>query len=287
MDLRNRLFPYPIIGEGFDDYKKSTFTSNIKVDTYGNKIRVTAEFNLNNESILKLIQEDSLIYAVHVECSETSFRNVYLSKKDSIDIEIEDSKISGKVEIAVLLVCNKDIYNYTNYDFNEDYEGVFFTFERGNIIGIGGEAKVNIDKNKEELGKLPSIVSIIMKKGNEKNFNIDCTGEKIKILLNEEDYNKYKKISNVKKFQGIFHSMIVMPALIYVFDSMKGDIESYEDYRWFLSIKKSLLRYKIELNEETLNNKSSVELAQMILDMPLNRAFNTLATDEDEEGEEE
>ena len=287
MDLRNRLFPYPIIGEGFDDYKKSTFTSNIKVDTYGNKIRVTAEFNLNNESILKLIQEDSLIYAVHVECSETSFRNVYLSKKDSIDIEIEDSKISGKVEIAVLLVCNKDIYNYTNYDFNEDYEGVFFTFERGNIIGIGGEAKVNIDKNKEELGKLPSIVSIIMKKGNEKNFNIDCTCEKIKILLNEEDYNKYKKISNVKKFQVIFHSMIVMPALIYVFDSMKGDIESYEDYRWFLSIKKSLLRYKIELNEETLNNKSSVELAQMILDMPLNRAFNTLATDEDEEGEEE
>lgn len=287
MDLRNRLFPYPIIGEGFDDYKISTFTSNIIIDTYGNKIRVTADFNLNNDYILNLIKNDYLIYAIHIECSETSFRNVYLSKVDSITVEIEDSKISGKVEIASLLVCNKNIYNYTNYDFNEDYEGVFFTFEKGNIIGIGGEVKANIDKTKEELGKLPSIISIIMKKSSEKYFNINCDGDKIKIILNEEDYEKYRNISNVGKFQGIFHSMIAMPALIYVFDLMKDGIEDYENYRWFRSLRKSLERYKIVLNEETLSSNDSVKLAQMILDMPLNRAFNALVTDEYEEGEEE
>lgn len=286
MDLRNRLFPYPVIGEGFDDYKKSTFISDVKVDTYGNKIRVTANFTLDNEAICQFMQNDYFVYAIHIECPETSFRNVYMTREERIDIEVDESKISGKIEIASLLICNKDIYNYTNYDLNDDYEGAFFTFEKGNIIGIGGQVKANIDKEKEELGKLPSIISIIMKKGNEKNFSIDCNGDKIKILLNEKDYQNYKKISTVKRYQGIFHSMIAMPALIYVFDIMRGHIEDFEDYRWFRGLSKSLVRYKINLNEESLE-KESVELAQMVLDMPLNRALENLSIDECEEGEEE
>ena len=125
-----------------------------------------------------------------------------------------------------------------------------------------------------------------MKKGKEKNFSIDCNGDKIKILLNEEDYKNYKKISNVRKYQGIFHSMIAMPALIFVFECLKENIEEFEDYRWFISLSKSLARYKIELNKEILG-KESVELAQMVLDMPLNRALENLSIDECEEGEEE
>ena len=256
------------------------------MDTYGDKIRVIADFTLDNEAIFQLIQNDYFIYAIHIECPETSFRNVYMTKEERINIEIEESKISGKIEIVSLLICNKDIYNYTNYDLNDDYEDAFFTFEKGNIIGIGGQVKVNIDKEKEERGKLPSIISIIMKKGKEKNFSIDCNGDKIKILLNEEDYKNYKKISNVRKYQGIFHSMIAMPAFIFLFVCLKENIEEFEDYRWFISLSKSLARYKIELNKEILG-KESVELAQMVLDMPLNRALENLSIDECEEGEEE
>ena len=222
-----------------------------------------------------------------MECPETSYRNAFKSKNTDIEFEIEDNKISGKAEVSVLLVCNKEMYNYTNYDFNEDYEGVFFTFEKGNIIGIGGQVKADIDKNKEELGKIPSILSIIMKKGNDKDFNISLDGDKIKILLNEEDYGNYLKIANIRKFQGIFHSMIAMPALIYVFDEMKsGGIDGFEDYRWFTSLKKSLERYKVTLNDETLKLSQSVKLAQMILDMPLKRALNSLSIDEFKEEEE-
>lgn len=287
MDLANKLFPYPIIGEGYDDYKSTTFESSATPSYCGHKINVKISMNVNNKEIKNLIFNDFISYVVHIECPNTCFREIISSKENNIEFEVDEGKVSGKVELSILLVAKKDIFNYRNYDLNDDYGETFFSFEKGNILGIGAQYKWDIDKSNEKLGKISSIFSVIMKKGKDKDFSIDIQGDKIKLLLCEEDYVNYKKIFRVKSYEGIIHSMFVLPALVYVFEQLKkSSIEDYEENRWINGIRKSIESYNIKFNDETIRTYESVKLAQMILDMPINRGLSILSKDEFE-GEDE
>ena len=66
----------------------------------------------------------------------------------------------------------------------------------------------------------------------------------------------------------------------------KEGISEFEDLRWFKSIKRTLNKNNMILNEELLDTIPSFELAQKSLDLPINRAFDTLVsmdtTDEEE-----
>lgn len=289
MDLRNKLFPYPILGEGYDDYRNSYLKDNVERETLGNKIILNINIETNNEEIKKLIEDDYCSYACHLECPATSYRKVIRSKENHIELKIEDKDICGKLQIAIFIVVEKSIDNYTNCDLNEDYDGVFFDFDKGNIIGIGGQYEIQIDKCNDELGKIPSIFSIIKRKEKEKHrdFYINLNNDKIQLLLSEEDYNNYRKIYDVNKFEPIIHSIIILPALIFVFEELsKGELDAFAEYRWFRGLKKSLARYKVVLNEELLRREDALKLAQMVLDLPVSRALGALCLDEDFEGDE-
>jgi len=71
--------------------------------------------------------------------------------------------------------------------------------------------------------------------------------------------------------------MLIMPALIYVFETLKcAGIEEYETYRWFKGIERILKKSDIDLNADTLENNPSYELAQKLLDLPIDRALKSL-----------
>lgn len=289
MKLKHRLFPYPVIGENYNDYKTSIFTGNLKYNPAGNKLSIDVFLKTNNTEIIKSINEDKLIYAVHVECDQTSYRKVIMAKSNDISFSIEDSKVTGKIIISTFIIVNKDIRNFQNNDFDDDYYGVSFNFKRGNIIGIGSQWVIETNKSKDELGKLPSIFSILVDKNNKGEFTVNLlNANKIEILLSEKDYINYKKIAKIRQLEGVFHSMIVLPVLISVFDQMSiGGTSELEEYRWFKALKKSLKRYNIILNDETIKNEGSIKLAQKILDMPLERALENLSTEIFKEGEME
>ena len=66
----------------------------------------------------------------------------------------------------------------------------------------------------------------------------------------------------------------------------KEGISEFEDLRWLKSIKRTLNKNNMTLNEELLDTIPSFELAQKFLDLPVNRAFDALVsmdtTDEEE-----
>ncbi|MDD3241990.1 MAG: hypothetical protein PHQ64_04405 [Bacilli bacterium] len=286
MDLKYRLFPYPILGEYYDDYKNTSFTDTINYEINGNKLSFKAKFETDNEEIKELINNDKLIYAIHVECAQTSYRKMMKTKENSISFDIKDSEVIDKIEISTFIIVNKEIKKYKNIDFNDDYLGTNFDLKPGNIIGVGSQWKIEVDKSKDELGKLPSIFSILMKKDNDREFSINLLDDKINILLSEKDYLNYKRIADNILLEPVFHSTIVLPALIYVFEELsKGDISEFEEYRWFKGLRKSLAKYNILLDDETIRIEGSVKLAQKILDMPLERALEGLLKDEDDEEE--
>ena len=84
--------------------------------------------------------------------------------------------------------------------------------------------------------------------------------------------------------------MIVLPALVYVFEELKqeGGIETYQGKEWFISLDRTYKKRGIDFNSEILyEDKTSIELAQEVMELPLNAAFSNMACLYDNDDEEE
>lgn len=288
MDLMHKLFPYPVLAEFLDDYINNTFISSASIEKIKDSITFKLESKIEDITLKRLIDNDKARYIFHIECPQTSYRTVVKTKDELTYHEVDAGKIVGRVQICVFIVAIDEIYNYTNETFVSDYKGIDFNIDKGNILAIGGQFNITVDKEKEELGKIPSIFSVLRKVTKEEvDLSVDIYDNKVKIWLPEKEYYNYQKIAGVPSLQPVLHSMIVLPVLIYIFEEIKkGGIEGFEEYRWFKSIRKSLRIEKITLDSDTLNQYTSISLAQKILNMPLTRALSGLVQGDEEEGEE-
>ncbi len=277
MELKYKIFPYPVLWNVHDDFKTTSFNSDIKVEKTIKTIRISVDFIIDNCELEKYINEKNAEYLVHVECPLTAYRKVFSSSDKRIEIEINESELNSKVSICTFIVAKRNIDDYRNYDFNDDYAGVSFKVKRGSILAIADQLHVRIDKNTDELANLPSIISIVKKETNERfGIQVDMTSDKIQIHLNSKDYSDYMLISKMHGLSQTMHSSLILPALIYVFEQLKCNMEEYESYRWFRSIGLVLKKHNMILNEELLRDKTSLELAQKLLDMPTERTFTAL-----------
>ena len=112
--------------------------------------------------------------------------------------------------------------------------------------------------------------------------------KKIRIGLNITDYINYSQLSqNPNKVDSI-NSIIIFPALIYIFEQLKKDFNEtdYTDYKWFRSLENIFKKNGQKLNKELLENESSIDLAQRVLSYPVERAFNSLKKEDDGDDEE-
>ena len=289
MDIKYKMFPYPVLGELYNDYKNSKILDDIHYQKVGKEIIFKLRCYTDNIELRQLITQQKASYTFHIECPQTSYRNIVKTNKEESNFTVNEDKLCGKVQVCVFIIANSDIKNFKSFDFDDDYEGASFNIDKGSILAISNQYNLQIDKEKEDLGKIPSIFSIFKEVGKtEGGMSFELGGNKIKILLCEKDYNIYKKIANSPKLQPILHSMIIIPALVYVFELLRREeFESYEDNRWFRAIRKTLKNNSIELTEVNLGIYSYIELAQKILDMPLSRAFENILNEDLNEGDEE
>ena len=288
MDIRRRLYPYPVLSDMTNDYVNSSFSMELEASQGIKEICFIISLQLENKEIEQLISDDEAEYVIHIECSCTSYRTVIKTDERKIQKRIPEHKLNGKVTICAFIVAKKGIPQYHNSSFNKDYGDMHFSLNRGNIIGIGGQINIEVTKEVEELSKIPSIFTICRCAADiDESMKFDITGEKIAITLFYKSFENYKVLSGFSAMLPVLHSMLIVPALIYTFEMLRKEgISEFEDLRWFKSIKRTLNKNNMILNEELLDTIPSFELAQKSLDLPINRAFDTLVsmdtTDEEE-----
>lgn len=92
------------------------------------------------------------------------------------------------------------------------------------------------------------------------------------------------------EFQPILNAMIILPALVYVFEELKqdGGVEANRDREWFISLERAYEKRGINfINEINDEDKPSIRLAQEAMELPLNSAFSKLADLYENDDEEE
>ena len=60
-------------------------------------------------------------------------------------------------------------------------------------------------------------------------------------------------------------------------------MEEYEEYNWYRSLEKIFEKNNLEFSKELLEEKSSYELVNIILDNPVDRALNSIVSLDDGE----
>jgi len=282
MEIKNRLFPYPVLCDETDDYNDDTCDVTSRTHEDINDIRIHVEFHLQNTKILDLIREGCAEYALHLECSTTSFRKLIRSNINEIDYSIPKTRVNTEIAVLAMVIARRKITNFYSDDLNEDYAGTVINFDKASILAYRNLPKIFVYKNYEELAGNDSIFTIV-KVANADSEDVrplafDLSDDKIKILVDPKTYAAY---IHFQQMPAIAMSLLVLPAMIYAIDELRTNFDSFSNRHWFNRMKQYYKAQGKDFQDYVVNSdKNIVELAQEMLKDPIGKAYMGLLENE-------
>lgn len=281
MEIRNRLFPYPVLCEDTDDYVKGEFYVETKIVEQGlNDILLQFDIHLDDNGLQSLINTGKAEFVIHIECSNTAFRTVIKTSSNSERYRIMNSRVNGDISLLGMVVSKERIGHYANSALNEDYEGITLILEKASILAYDNMDPIHIAKNYEELAEKDSIFSVIKEMSMDQNeqkpvwFRLD--NDRIKIIVNEEVYSSYIRYQGNRTMQPLMMSVLVMPALTFMMETLRneGCDEHTSDY-WFLKMQKYFEQHGKDFIFDVIDNDDVLisEAVQEMLQLPINKTL--------------
>lgn len=284
MEIKYKLYPYPVLAFYSDDYIDSSFETSIDSKINGYNIQIDFSTELKNDELANLISHNMAKITYHLECSQTGFRKIIQTADSNSSYLVSNKDVCGKLQICTFLVATQDNPEYTNKNFNQDYRGFKFFIETGCIMAVGKQFNIDVEKEINDLANIPSIFSII------KNTDPLASGmfveydrKKIVIKLQEKDYYNFKSISEETNIRPALNSIVVIPALLYVLEEVKmrpaNERFEYDSLGWYRAIKKALMkRFSCDIESEEFNEKNMLVLAQQLINTPVSDALLALSS---------
>lgn len=283
MEIKNRLFPYPVLCDETDDYSGSGLDVEINSQIQGNWIHLQVTFHLKNDSILTLIRRGEACYAIHVECSNTFYRRLIPSDSSEIHLEIPVGNVNGEVAVLALILANRKIEDFVSDSLNEDYAGETIQFDKGAILAYKNIAKINVAKSYEALAGNESFFSIV-KVGQPgdteiKPLSFNILGDRIQIQADPKTYEAYL---HFKQRNAVAISLLVLPALTFMINELRNsDRGTYAECGWFIRLQAYYRGKKKEFWEDIISgDDNAVDIAQDILKAPIGNTYQELLESE-------
>ena len=279
MRISDSIYPYPVLSIDDDDYIQNSefdieFTS-IAATPFKNAV-VKCRFILHDHNLERLISLGKAGLYLRVENSLTAYRKLYELEpgKYTFELEIDPKYMRKKVEVTGLLLAKQNITDFISDTINTDLYGkdyVFPDLNTGDPLAVA--FTTNVVVNDEDSFKS---VSSIMKvaKSKKEYMVVDPDGEIIYVYLPETLYEQYIRYQSVP---DIALSIVILPALIQVLSYMvlnRGN--DIDEQKWYMVIEKKIRSLDKDINDLFNEKISPLELAQMILENPVERSFNEI-----------
>ena len=284
MEIRHKLYPYPVLSYYSDDYVDSSFDAVIEASKDGHNIRIDFLADINNAALSDLVAYGKAKIVYHLECAQTGYRNAVLTNKNEVSYVLDHKLICGRLQVCPFIVATTEITDYVNENFHEDYRGFKFTIEKGCIMAIGKQVNIDIEKDTNDLLNTPSVFSIV--KNTDEHASgmiVELNYNKILIKLPDKDFYNFKSLKGQAVVQSVLNSLVVIPALIYALEdlSKKSLDERYEysSYAWYRAIKKALAnKFNCDIESNEFSNRNMLEMAQKLINAPLSDALQVLVS---------
>ena len=276
----DRLYTYPVLAEGRDDYKTCKFSAKVNYfsDATDNLV-LDVDFSTNCAEIKNLIADGKAEYLLHTECQLTALRKNFTSAAEKLSCKIPVNSVKQNLECLALIVLTEDLKNFSCKDWSEDFDWLKFDLKKGNVLAYQNFQPLPFPDDPNILKNVASIFSIYKRPVDDEPFEVDLSQNKIKIGLSKKDYLLYRRYSSSPDMQPILNAMIIFPALVYVF----AELQAYEDFNpygstdWFLSLKAAYRRKKINMAEYIdMEENTPIKLAQEVMNLPTTKTLESI-----------
>ena len=229
---------------------------------------------LHNEAIQNLISSGEATFFADVSCSSTMFRKGYeLPGDGSSKIKINSRDLRDTVVVTCLIVTTQDIPKYKNLYTTEFFNGHTFNVRRGEILGYSGNDSFEVDKNWETPGSKGAFFMFWKHSG--KDVKYELGNDPILIKLPEADYQNMKKIKKSEDLKGVFISLYVFPAMLWVMSEFLSErSSSYNVRKWHKKLTDIIK--EDQMQRIGISTENIPELVQKVFNYPLTRSLNDL-----------
>ncbi len=274
---KNRLFAYPVLTNYNDDYVNVNLVleSTKTLEKTKKCSKLNYIFQVDDFNIIKLLRERKAKAILKIYCPTTKFRRIVDLTLGVNNIILNNIDVNNRVELESFIILTDNIQNFCSVNFNEDYHGDSFSLEKGSIIAVGKQESVFIEKDIYEFTKVTSVIKVSKSQTDDKGMTVDYSDQNIYVYLPEDEFIIYSQYA--KHCLEVANSMVILPALTFVFDELSRDddiFEEYEDNKWFRVIKRKIQDlFDQELSSTFIKSAGSLLIAQKILDYPLAPGF--------------
>ena len=274
MKLTKYVMPYPVLGIEGAFSNHCVVNSEMTFETTPDCFVYHIDLQIDDDTILSLIQQQKASFCCEVDCTKTNYRKVFLSGQKTFLIEIPRTSLVGTTSFFFSVVAITKIDNYVNPNFNQKfYSGYRFNLQKGHMLSYFGERNFNADIKYDELKALGSIVEV-KEDSKVKYTHYDFSNDKIRIFLPTEEFKNFRKSNNLK-LADVTHASIVQCGLISALYSFK----TYSSKLWAQTLQirvKTDSKLKQFENLEELDGLQISQLVNALLDNANKRMFETL-----------
>lgn len=242
----NISYPYPVIRTYVEDYKTTVFKGTMAVNLLPDGYLIRPSFEISNTEITELLVCGKLIYAIEVQSPATWFRKLF-PVNDNKPIKLDPIFLHERVELTPCIVANKSFLGFSNFDFEEEYQGMSFDLNAGDVIAIGEKRTFDALYQNDIIKNGSSIVSI---GGSDtaKEIICDYSGSIIEITLPIDQYNDYRECGYLKTKYKTLNAIITIPVLVEAIGIIANDDKNpectsgLESKAWYKTIVVNLKR---------------------------------------------
>lgn len=271
MKINNLSFPHPVLGVGDDVNGNYTVESQIQLGR--ELITLQISHHLSNKTLEKLISENKAAFNMEVHCQQSVYRKSFLSREKQVTITVPARELLNKVDVSFYINAVSDIPDYQIDGSNEDYKGYSFDIRKGDILAVYDSICFIAAKDWQAFMAVTSFMEIEPYDKEEGPMLFKLTQNKVVVQMCQNDYKKFNKFRTAHFLNPIFHSSVVLPALMYALSMMtanKGEFSSagwHQNLMWRLEHEENLTKYDIE------NSADIPQIAQAILMNPITRSL--------------
>ena len=274
MKISNLSLPYPVLGVHDDIAGKYEITGP-DVTTRPDVTEIKLIHVLGSHEIHAMVQAGMAEYGTHVHCMKTAYRRCFLTTSNSQAIEINSDDLRDRVDLEFFVVAAQEITDYQPAAAHPDYKGLQFRLRRGDVLAHGGIT--NFVAHKQWLGSEAVGSFMVLEQGDFKSgpMRYILDRSKITIILSKDDYNRYQSLSVSRTLDRVFHSSLVLPALVYAVTQMADATDTYQDLKWF-QVLEDRKTNDPNLKGESWDTGNAPVIAQLLLGNPMDRTLSNL-----------
>ena len=302
MQIRNRLFPYPILNHNpeYSNYPGKDFVLVYdEEETDSEYILKNIHYETNSNYIQNLVNEDKIGVVCIVECSYTVFRKRYIiGNIFGEDLTLKKSDFSERVNISMFAYAKESI-EMDSPEFETDYSGLKYSIDKNSILAANDGYYVYFKHEADEDNLAQSIFNINADHNlKDEVYRVEFEYKnRINIWLTDDGYKNYKMIYSFASYKEVFFSLLLIPSLGEALAKLKEIINENpekdlddlgNDHPWFRAVMNGYSRlYGVEMTAEIFKKQSPIYLAQLLLGKPFETALHKLIEETQKQGDKD